>query len=108
MSVLVYQTFLESVETNVALDYYNLPQLPTNQDMTIAKIDVKNLLLSYKMFSDIDETAFPKGQDPQYDYMPDEFVYPVTIQDNNGVVYKTPMILWFILADIAGGISKKE
>lgn len=100
-----FNDFLNSAEENLASLYYNLPELPTQQDFTIAKINVlNNNLLCYKMFSDIDETAFPIGEDPQYDYMPYEAVSPVTIEDSHGVIYKTPMILWFLLADIAGGI----
>jgi hypothetical protein len=103
--------------SDIAQEYYKLPLLPTNQELTIAKIGVMNWnpadrssndTLTYKMFSDIDVNEFPLGHEPQYDYMPDEAVSPVTIQDNNGVIYKVPMILWFILSDIAGGILIKQ
>lgn len=102
---------------DIARKYYNLPYLPTNQEITIAKIEVLNWnpidrspndTLTYKMFSDIDKIAYPVGKEPQYDYMPDDTVSPVTIQDINGVIYKVPLILWFILGDIAGGILLKQ
>lgn len=103
--------------SDIAREYCNLPLLPTNQDITIAKIGVlnwnpitrsANKTLTYRMFSDIDNIAFPVGNEPQYDYMPDEAVSPVTIQDINGVIYKVPMILWFLLGDISGGIILKQ
>jgi hypothetical protein len=103
--------------SDIALEYYKLPFLPTNQDITIVKIGILNWnpierssndLLTYKMFSDLDKIAYPEGTEPQYDYMPDESVSPVTIQDINGVVYKVPMVLWFILSDISGGILLKQ
>lgn len=103
--------------SDFAMEYYHLPLLPTNQEITIAKIGVLNWnpidrspndALTYKMFSDIDKISYPEGHDPQCDYMPDDAVSPVTIQDINGVIYKVPMILWFILGDIAGGILLKQ
>ena len=107
----------EQQQQDQAMVYYNLPELPTEQDITIAEINVlnwnpvnrsSNENLYYKMFSDIDKIAFPIGEDPQYDYMPYENVSPVTIKDIHGVVYKIPMILWFVLADIAGGIYNQK
>jgi hypothetical protein len=103
--------------SEIALEYYNLPMLPTNQEVTISKIAILNWNpvdrcspdpLTYKMFSDIDKIAFPEGEEPQYDYMPDEAVSPVTIQDINGEKYKVPMNLWFVLSDISGGIILKQ
>jgi hypothetical protein len=40
--------------------------------------------------------------------MPNEFVHPIVIEDINGVFYRTPMNLWFLLDDIAGGITFKQ
>lgn len=86
--------------------YYNLPRLPLKSKISIANIIILNT--TYGILSDLDENEFPRGENPSINYMKDEVVSPVIIEDVNGKQYKTQMNIWFILCDIYNGIRLKE
>ena len=89
------------------MDFYcNLPRLPLKNQISISNIIIMNT--KYGILSDIDENEFPRGENPSIDYLADEIVSPVIIEDVNGKQYKTPMNVWFILSDIYNGIRLKE
>lgn len=108
-------SFFTATSFDIVSDYCMLPLLPTNQQVTVAKFgkiaslnDNNNDKLTYNLFTKLNPTEFPRGEVPEYDYMPNEFVHPIVIEDINGVFYRTPMNLWFLLDDIAGGITFKQ
>lgn len=107
-------SFFTATSFDIVSDYCMLPLLPTNQQVTVAKfgkissLDDNNDKLTYNLFTKLNPKEFPRGEVPEYDYMPEEFVYPIIVQDINGVFYRTPMNLWFLLGDIAQGITFKQ
>lgn len=106
-------SFFTATSLDIVSDYCMLPLLPTNQEVTVAKfghiasLDDKDKV-TYNLFTKLNPTEFPRGEVPEYDYMPDELVNPIIIQDINGILYRTPMNLWFLLGDIARGITFKQ
>jgi hypothetical protein len=105
-------SFFTATSFDIVSDYCMLPLLPTNQQVTVAKFgkiaSFNDDKLTYNLFTKLHPTEFPRGKTPEYDYMPDEFVRPIVIEDINGVFYRTPMNLWFVLDDIANGITFKQ
>lgn len=104
-------------EIDFVFEYCALPLLPTNQEITIKKIGVynyhpmlkrTNTAFKYSMFSNESGHDFPIGKNPKYDYMPNDYVTPVIIIDNNNNTYRTNYHFWKILADIFSRIVNKQ
>lgn len=102
---------------NLVKEYCNLPLLPTSQETTIKKIGAYNHnpitkqagdYIQYSMFTSENPNEFPLGVNPETDYMPDEYVSPVVIIDNNDKRYRVNYILWFPLVDIHDKIIRKQ
>lgn len=63
------------------------------------KRESKNLI-KYGDFTKFDSVNYPKGSNPNRDYMPDENISPVVIIDTNGNKFKINYLYWFPLTDI--------
>lgn len=97
--------------------YVNLPMLPTNKEISIAKIGVSNWnsykrchhgSISYGSFRQLAPLEFELGTDPSMDYMDYDQVSPVIITDTKNNKYRVNDLFWFPLVDIFDGILIKQ
>ena len=66
-----------------------------------------NDLFKDKQFTEADPVEFPVGENPQMDYMPDEYVAPVMVKID-GVTHRASDLTWFPLTDCADAIKLKQ
>ena len=101
---------------NIIKYYVELPLLPINEKINIAKIVVlnwnsierqSNNMLTYGMLTHMNPIDFPVGK-TELDYMSDENISPVIIEDTSGIKYRTSYLFWFPLIDIFDGILAKQ
>ena len=109
-------------------DYMKLPimKLETKQDIdipiesiTVLKhsliIDeglklimrVDGTIWTYKELTKHDPVEYEEGTDPKLDYMPDEYIAPISVKIN-GASYRASVLTWFPLTDCADAIEIKE
>ena len=107
----------EMTALELVKEYVNLPYLPTEQEIIIAKIGVYNWnqltrcsgnCIHYGMFTLIDKDEYNVGTNPALDNMFDEHVSPVVIIDNIGNKFKIKDNFWMALIDIHDGIIEKQ
>ena len=102
----------------IVKEYIDLEELPINKEINIDKIAVMNwdprtrsntsMGIKYSLFTELNSEKYPKGDNPQLDYMPDEEVSPIIIIDTEGNKYKIDDLFWFPLIDIHDGIVLKQ
>ena len=98
----------ENDENDFVEKYINLPILPTNTEICIANIEIYNFdyqkrdshdLIKYSTFTSKNPVEYTEGKNKELDYMPNDYVSPVVIIDNNGIQYKVNDLLWFQLSE---------
>ncbi len=74
-------------------EYVKLPFLPTEQSLTIARIELA-MSGKYDRLVKLDSKTYSFGDNPKVDFVKGDIVTPVSITDSEGHVYRVDEFLW--------------
>lgn len=89
-----------------AQEYVKLQFLPIGREVTIDRIGKVGPMgnIKYDELVKLDPVHYQFGNDPNMDYVRGESVYPITVTDKDGYVYRVDDTLWFHLDDLMSNI----